>query len=140
MVSRDVLTNTDSYSHSINIGKVLHTCTINETGRRLNMDYMEGGYKSFCSLQSIRVKLRAEPGGKSGEGKCEKAEREDEGRGWHPGKCGKGPIKVKARGNMNDLALKHTRDTDIYVKMHTSTECNIKLSVILRELLCCVFC
>lgn len=48
-----------------------------------------GGYKSLCSLQSIRVKLRAEPGGEKGGGKWEAAERKDEGRGWHPGKCGK---------------------------------------------------
>lgn len=61
---------------------LLHICTINETGRRQKTGYIGGGYKSFCSLQSIRVKLRAESGGK-------KAEREDEGRGWHPGKCGK---------------------------------------------------
>lgn len=52
----------------------------------------------------------------------------------------RGPIKVKAMGNMNDLALKHTRDTDFYVKTHTSIECNIKLSVILWELLWCVLC
>lgn len=52
----------------------------------------------------------------------------------------RGPIKVKARGNMNDLVLKHTwGHTHIYVK-HTSIECNVKLSEILQELQWCVFC
>lgn len=52
----------------------------------------------------------------------------------------RGPIKVKARGNMNDLVLKHTLGpTHIYVK-HTSIECNVKLNVILQEQQCHVFC
>lgn len=64
----------------------------------------------MCSLQSIRVKLRAEPGGERGEGGKMGGSRE-EGRGLGGGilaNVERGPIKVKARGNMNDLVLKHT--------------------------------
>lgn len=58
----------------------------------------------------------------------------EEGRGLGGGilaNVERGPIKVKAMGNMNDLRLKHTQGhthTHIYVK-HTSIECNVRLSV-----------
>lgn len=41
-------------------------------------EILRGGCKSWCSLKSIRVMLRAEAGGDMGEGKEEAAWMEDE--------------------------------------------------------------
>lgn len=60
----------------------------------------------MCSLQSIRVKLRAELGGERGERKM--GGSREQGQGLGSGilaNVERGPIKVKARENMNDLVL-----------------------------------
>lgn len=89
------------------------------------------GYKSLHSLQSIRVKSRAKSGGESGE---EGAKGRTRVAGGIMANMERGPIKSKARGNMNNLVVKHTwRDTyGIYVKKNCF-KYSVKLSVILFE-------
>lgn len=72
-------------------------------------------YKSLYSLQSIRVKLRAKSGGERGE---KGARGRTRVAGGIMANMERGPIKSKAKGSMNNLAVKHTwGDTcSMYVK------------------------
>lgn len=80
-------------------------------------------YKSLYSLQSIRVKLRAQPGGGEKRGRRETG-KQRRGRtrvgGGILAKMESGPIKVKAKGNMNDLNT-HRKTYMVDVK-HTCIE------------------
>lgn len=74
----------------------------------------------MSSLQSIRVKLRAEQGGGMGGWKWKAAG--GGGRGLGDGilaNVERGPIKAKARESMNDLVLKHTWGLTYLCKAHS---------------------
>lgn len=92
-ISRHVLTNTASqytWKQKEFMSPTLlhtHTNTQNKMGTGKKMGW--GCFKSWCSLQPLRLKFRAEPGGERGEGKYKTAARKDMSRGWHPGKCKK---------------------------------------------------